>query len=179
MGSLSEKQKQFLEDYLEFATDTFGVDSKGVLNTALVCMGERDGCLTGLQGENAEFVTGLCEEYGIPYVSDNNGVFFAKSESHLSQYPPVGADAKTTGKFLGYPDTAIEFYQTHSDPTSESDKFLSEHSNFDESDWSSWYLIEYIPESTEAAYKEAKRKQEQYEEALKYCSVDFSGVRNL
>lgn len=179
MGSLSEQQKQFVEEYLEFATNTFGVDSTGVLNAVLVCMGERDGCLTGLQDENAEFVTDLCEEYIIPYASDNNGVFFAKSDSHLSRYHPVGADAKTTGNFLGYPEAAIEFYDIHPDPASDSDRFLSESSTFDESDWSDWYLIGYIPESTEEAYQKAERKQKQYEEALRSCAVDFSGIRNL
>jgi len=179
MGSLSEQQEQFLEEYLEFATDTFGVDSTGVLNAALVCMGEREGCLIGLRDENAEFVTDLCEEYGIPYASDNYGVFFAKSDSHLSHYHPVGADANTTGNFLGYPETAIKFYQTHPDPSGDSDRFLSESSTFDESDWSDWYLVGYIPESTEEAYKEAEQKQKQYEKALRSCAVDFSGVRNL
>lgn len=178
MGSLSNSEQECIESIIEYADDTFGFDSKNALTVALVCLGERDGCLVGGSRDDISFLKDLFIEHNIPYVEDSSvgSLYVAKSESHLSQYNPLGGDKKV-GRFLGYPEEAIEFYITSSDPLTEYDEFVEDSARKDVT--RDLFLIDYIPKPTNESISEAKKRQSQYERALKSSTVDFSGIYGI
>lgn len=181
MGSLSSSEKEVVEQFIEYGTDKFGFDTGRALPLTLVFLGERDGVLIGAgDSEDEQFIESLLDEHGVPYKKDssNNAFFISKSSSHLSRYNPTGS-AKQTGKFLGYPDDAIEAYANRSDPLGDFSQLLEEKSNMSESKWSDKaFLIEYIPAPTEEGLQESLDCQKRYEKALRSASVDLSDAHN-
>lgn len=176
--SLTSEQKQFIEELSDYATDTFGFDTKAVHMAALVFLGERDGCLIGVDDSNElEYLTDLCEEYDIPYTSESSGIFLAASSSHLSRNNPKHADARTTGEFLGYPDDAIEFYIGESNPIEKYEEFMKNHSTLTLPDVERLDFIEYIPAPSEEAVQRAKDREQSYKSALSRCGVSLPSFK--
>lgn len=180
MGTLSSAEKSCVEEFIEYGSDKWGFDTGRALPMTLVFLGERDGCLIGASdSEDMEFLRELFDKYGIPYKEASNDAFFvAKSSSHLSRYDPLGSD-RDTGRFLGYPEDAVDFYVNNSDRVSEFHSFIQNESSISEGEWGDKaFLIEYVPCPNEKSVQAALDRQKQYESALRSASVDLSDAHN-
>lgn len=181
MGSLSSSEISCIEEFIEYGVDKWGFNTGRALAMTLVFLGERDGCLVGASdSEDADFLRELFDEYGVSYKEDtsNNAFFVSKSSSHLSRYDPLGSD-RELGKFLGYPEDAIDFYVNNSDRVDKFTSFIKNESSISESEWEDKsFLIEYVPCPNSSSVQGAIDRQKQYERALSSAGVDLSNAHN-
>lgn len=180
--SLSSAERNTIREIIAFGTDTFGFDTGRVLPLTLVLVGERDGCLFSVtERDEANFLEDVFESADIPFEQkDDSGTlyrfFIAKSASHLRQNS-VG-EGRSDGEFFGYPEDAIEFYCSSSDPVSEFESYMRQ-SSYSFASWSDKTpLIEYIPAPSDSSIDEALRREERYEKALQSASIDLSDAHN-
>lgn len=184
MGSLSSAEKSVIRDVIEYGTrgtESFGFNTGRALPLTLVLLGERDGCLFSVTEESeAEFLEETFSSAGLSFEQSNkNGIyrfFIAKSDSHLRRNT-IG-EGRPDGEFFGYPEDAIEFYCSSSDPVEEFEEFMRR-SSYSFASWGDKTpLIEYIPAPSEESIIEALEREKQYEKALHSASIDLSDAHN-
>lgn len=178
MKSLTSPEKTAIRKIIEFGKDTYGFDTGRVLPMTLVLLGDRDGCLFAVTNLNeADFLEGQLTTAEVPFLqSESSGIyrfFIAKSPSHLRSNPP--GEGRASGFFFGYPEDAIDFYCSSSDPLGEFEKFMLNKASGSFQSWESKTpLIEYIPAPSEDSIEETLRREKQYEDALKSAQVQIS-----
>ena len=173
--SLSSKEKKAVEEYIEYGNSNFGFDATRVFDLILVLLNERKGCLIGVSNkQDAKFIQECLSKADIPFKKKRYQFFIASSERHLTS--PIG-EGRPNGDFFGYPESAIEFYCSSDDPVAEFDSFLEETQDTVDSWDEKTPLIGYIPEPSKKGLKEALERQQQYERALRSCSVDLGEVK--
>lgn len=178
--SFTTDEKQTLNELLDYTDTKWGVDPNRVLHLGLVLLGERDGCHWGVSEDDvSEKIQSALEDIAVPFETENgpniNQFFIATSEQHLrnSQF----SEGRAIGEFLGYPDTAISWYENQNNPSGEFIDFLESETNYQVGEFDTEnFLIDYIPAGTAQSIQEAEDRQAQYENALRNSSVNFSRV---
>lgn len=173
---ISSNRKEALKKFYEYGESTYGFDTTGVLQLALVAAGDRPGCFI-THGGDRDKVKEFLENGDFAYEFSKNGVFVSDSSSHLNSTSPTRG-AEQRGKFLGYPDDAVRHYVSSVDPLDEWEEFLKNKTSYSPGEFGDEHpFIEYIPAPTESAMSEAKDRNKQYEETL--ISFPVRGVQKL
>jgi hypothetical protein len=177
MAEKSDIEKYFLQILPEiFPSD----ECRGLLT---LVAGERPGVLLmSVKEEDEKLVKNFCEDFGLElefmgernelldpgaFITDDLERFSMLEDSYGNFY---GCSDGAVGKFLGYPEEAIEFYSETEVPGEEYRKKLTElhdRGEIDDEDLRYLQLVDYVPrpekENILRAVEEGKRKEKALE----------------